>query len=182
MILLSPQGAYVIANKRLETACDWARSHGSDAVVEYLSGMRVIVPAYRQSGIREKYLLFDRFLNLDDSPGAPLRVIGSSSSVPYLYGAAKDGDVAYMKVLLDCGADICERHPKHGFQAIHTAANSGNTEAVKLLLEQGCDVNARDNNGNTALHFAAGQGHLDVCKMLVEAGECWKTVFSSSFI
>ena len=55
---------------------------------------------------------------------------------------------------------------------IHAAADGGETEAVRLLIEQGCDVNDRDADGNTALHFAARKGHRHVCEMLVQAGEC----------
>lgn len=43
-------------------------------------------------------------------------------------------------------------------------------ETVKLLLEKGADVNARNKWGKTALMYAADEGHTDIVKLLVEKG------------
>lgn len=50
------------------------------------------------------------------------------------------------------------------------AAKGGNAEKVKLLLEKGADVDAKDNSGNTALIYAAVNGHIETVKILVEKG------------
>jgi len=42
------------------------------------------------------------------------------------------------------------------------AAKDGDAEVVKLLIEYGADVNARDSYGITALHSKAGQAILDI--------------------
>jgi len=47
------------------------------------------------------------------------------------------------------------------------AAEKGNLELIKKLVEQGVDVHARD---DAALRWAAESGHLDVVKYLVEQG------------
>lgn len=51
-----------------------------------------------------------------------------------------------------------------------TAARAGNLELVRQLLENGYDVNGRDNQGKTALHAAARSGSLELVKLLVERG------------
>ena len=41
---------------------------------------------------------------------------------------------------------------------------------VRFLVENGADVNARDEDDQTALHEAAHKGHIDVVRFLVENG------------
>lgn len=53
---------------------------------------------------------------------------------------------------------------------LHAAADSGNIEGVKLLMDNGCDVNERDSLGKTALHYAVACDSTDVVKLLIEKG------------
>ena len=69
------------------------------------------------------------------------------------------------------------RHPRLatapdgcGDQPIHHAARSGDTEVVRLLIECGADVNARNPRGHTVLYCAGGHGHLDTLQLLLNAG------------
>jgi ankyrin repeat protein len=58
-----------------------------------------------------------------------------------------------------------------------TAARAGNLDAVKVLLNRGADVNARENyRGQTALMWAAAERHPEVVKVLLEHGADWKIV------
>jgi ankyrin repeat protein len=41
---------------------------------------------------------------------------------------------------------------------------------VRLLLERGADVEAKDKEGGTALNWAAGLGHEAVVRLLKSAG------------
>ena len=52
----------------------------------------------------------------------------------------------------------------------YEAANYGDLDKVKSLLEKGADVNAADERGVTALMNAAYYGHLDIIKLLLEKG------------
>jgi predicted LPLAT superfamily acyltransferase len=55
--------------------------------------------------------------------------------------------------------------------ALWQAAAKGDTEAVKLLLEEGADVNMkRTSNGTTALSMASQNGHTEVVRLLLEKG------------
>ena len=69
------------------------------------------------------------------------------------------------------------RHPHlatvpdgHGDQAIHHAARNGDTEIVRLLVEHGADVNAKNTGGQTVLYCAGGHGHLDTLQLLLSEG------------
>ena len=46
----------------------------------------------------------------------------------------------------------------------------GDTKTVAMLLENGADVNAKDEDGCTALFYASHFGHKDLVKMLLAAG------------
>jgi ankyrin repeat protein len=50
------------------------------------------------------------------------------------------------------------------------AASGGNLAAVEDALEQGADVNARGQFGDTALNLAAEHGHTQVVERLLEKG------------
>ena len=50
------------------------------------------------------------------------------------------------------------------------AAAAGNTEAVRVMLDAGFDIETRGDYRGTALHHAAWQGHLETVRLLVERG------------
>jgi uncharacterized protein len=101
-----------------------------------------------------------------------------------LLRAAKAGDVAAVRLLLEKGADA--RLPtKAGINPLMIAAGLGTKEedttgrskteadAIKtmtLLLDAGLDINAADATGRTALHGAALQGYDQVVRFLAERG------------
>ena len=45
-------------------------------------------------------------------------------------------------------------------------------ETVRLLIEQGADVTAQDENGSTPLHLASTSGILEIVWLLLECGAC----------
>ncbi len=100
-----------------------------------------------------------------------------------LMRAARNADVAAMRLLLDSGADPSMRQ-KNGTTALMLAAGLGHglgvfakeyatepamLEAVKLLVAQHVDVNAARNDGETALHYASLASD-PVVKFLAENG------------
>jgi ankyrin repeat protein len=80
---------------------------------------------------------------------------------------------------LDCGSTGGRALLLHGATLLHVAAEFGNVEAARLLLERGADVNARATvdqagvGGQTALFHAVTQfadGGLAMAQFLVERG------------
>ena len=53
---------------------------------------------------------------------------------------------------------------------IHDAALAGDVNTVAGLLDEGIDVNEREEAGGTALHLASYAGHLPVVEILLERG------------
>jgi ankyrin repeat protein len=108
-------------------------------------------------------------------------VLNRIGSTPFLQ-AAKLGDVPYMRLLLEHGADPSIK-TEEGATALMAAAGVGiwqvgesagsneeAFEAVKICFEAGNDVNAVDAIGYTALHGAAHRGSPDIVRFLVEKG------------
>lgn len=59
---------------------------------------------------------------------------------------------------------------KHGGGPLHRAAYDGDTEAVRMLLEAGADVNARDRHGTTPLLASIFEGRsTGTLRVLLEA-------------
>ncbi|XP_013768754.1 ankyrin repeat and death domain-containing protein 1A [Pundamilia nyererei] len=53
---------------------------------------------------------------------------------------------------------------------LHTAADGGHYECVRLLLDSGCNVNAQTNRKMNALHYVAQHGHDREASLLLKAG------------
>lgn len=60
--------------------------------------------------------------------------------------------------------------PAEGKTPLHVAAESGDVVAIKSLLADCGNPNAKDDNKATPLHFAASGGHLDAMSTLLKAG------------
>jgi ankyrin repeat protein len=96
--------------------------------------------------------------------------------------AAGTGDVAFMRTLLELGADPRIANDRNWTPLIMASGigtgSSGDSagteeeclEAVKLLIELGADINAVDKNGETAMHGAAYKTMPSVVKYLADNG------------
>ena len=80
---------------------------------------------------------------------------------------------------LDCGSTGARRLLLQGATLLHVAAEFGNVDAARLLLDRGADVNARATvdaagvGGHTAIFHAVTQWHdqgLPMAQLLVERG------------
>ena len=59
---------------------------------------------------------------------------------------------------------------KHADSPVADAAEQGDAQIVRALLQQGEDVNAAQSDGLTALHWAALNNDLELAKLLLYAG------------
>ena len=66
--------------------------------------------------------------------------------------------------------NVNENADKYGRTPLHYAINFDNYENVKLLLDNGADVNAKDNEGKTPLYWAVEMGKYEIVKLLLEHG------------
>ena len=93
--------------------------------------------------------------------------------VSQMLKAAKNGDTARVKELLEQDASLLLVQDKDGSTALHCAAWKGHQEVVSLLLEAGADVHAQNQNdhwGTTPLHAAAHGNRGVVAALLIQHG------------
>eukprot|EP01045_Picozoa_sp_COSAG04_P042986 COSAG04_NODE_13859_length_589_cov_1.483673_1_plen_196_part_11 len=74
-----------------------------------------------------------------------------------------------MRIVLRAGAPI-NMATGHGETPLYLAAQHGQMEAAKLLLESRADTSLANSKGATAICVAAEQGHEAVTRLLVEEG------------
>jgi ankyrin repeat protein len=82
----------------------------------------------------------------------------------YGYGRLYEYDAQLMREL------DADHDRRIGKQQLIDAVRIGDVEAVQLLLEEGEDVNAKNESGETALMIAVYHGYTEIVKMLLEHG------------
>jgi ankyrin repeat protein len=109
----------------------------------------------------------------------------SSEKADALSEAARKGDAAAVKKLLDEGVDVNTKF-RYNRTALSFAADRGNVDVVKVLLERGADVNVKDTfYSATALTWAISPAmdrkvpqHDEVVRLLVNSGKLSAEVLS----
>ncbi|MDP6307286.1 MAG: ankyrin repeat domain-containing protein, partial [Verrucomicrobiota bacterium] len=87
-----------------------------------------------------------------------------------LYEAAESGDIEAVKQHLADGTDIELKCTGCGSTALGHAAKYGHNEIAELLIENGADVDAKDEDGSTPLHLAALMGYKEIAELLIAKG------------
>jgi|GEM_PF-827171 len=90
------------------------------------------------------------------------------SRIDALIMACEEGDIDFVKLLVNSGIDINEVGSE-GFTPLMMSTSENASEIVEYLIKEGADVNA-EVNGWTALIEAVDEGSLSCMKLLLEAG------------
>ena len=90
--------------------------------------------------------------------------------VSLLHFFASVGNMDAVKDLLAKGETLRARHGVVGKSALHEAAAGGHLSMVRFLVDQGLDVNVRDNRGDTPKRWAELRGHTKVVAWLESKG------------
>ena len=89
-----------------------------------------------------------------------------------IHEAAKQGDLAAVKICLQKGIGVIgvDERDHYDNTPLMDAAENGQLDVVKYLVDNGANVNTIDKAYRTPLMLAAEKGHLDVVKYLVDKG------------
>lgn len=88
--------------------------------------------------------------------------------LPAIYWAIQKGHLSLVRLLLNKGVAVDA--PWRSRTPLISAAIAGRRDIVKLLLDRGASINARDDNGNTALIQATIYKNIAICRLLLESG------------
>jgi ankyrin repeat protein len=80
------------------------------------------------------------------------------------------GHIEMVKLLLGKGADIKIRSKETQGTALMEAVGGNQPDIIRLLAQNGADVNERDVLNRSPLHAACMWGFLEVAKVLIESG------------
>jgi Ankyrin repeats (3 copies) len=100
----------------------------------------------------------------------------AATKAEQLQDAARKGDAAAVKALLDQGVDVNTKF-RYDATAIFYACDAGHVDVVKVLLDKGADLNLKDTfYGFTPLMLAVSPArkktpaHKDIVKLLIAKG------------
>ena len=160
--LLLGAGADVDAaeRERGQTALMWAAAQSHADVV------RVLVSAGADLHARSRVWRQLENTAGNTNPIGNFRMAHGGSTA--LLFAARNGDVATARVLLDAGADVDDTTAA-GTSALVVAAHSGHGELAAFLLERGADPNTAE-AGYTALHAAVLRSEGALVRALLAHG------------
>ena len=159
--LLEAGADVTVTGARGQTALMWAVAQRHPAVVEALLAHGAAVGARSD--------VWTEVVKTTREPWNPeyVREIPQGGYSPLLF-AARVGDLASAKLLVDAGADVNDA-PPYGTSATVVAAHSGHGDVAAYLLEQDADPNSAD-AGYTALHAAVLHKDAALVRALLDHG------------
>jgi ankyrin repeat protein len=88
---------------------------------------------------------------------------------PVLFTALNKGNLAVVRRLIECGADVGVRDGDSS-TALHIASGNDNLDIAWFLLDCGVEVDPQDKHGSTPLHLASAKGNDTIARLLMEHG------------
>jgi ankyrin repeat protein len=110
--------------------------------------------------------------------GADPNTANAFGATPLMWCA---GDAVKIRLLLSKGAKVDARSQLGRTPLLIAAAYDGATEAARLLIENGADVNVRDKAGISVLEQAASSNHIELVRLLLLKGAHVNTADESGF-
>ena len=88
-----------------------------------------------------------------------------------IWRAASTGDIEGVKRYISEKKDLNVNDPMFGSTPLISASVFGQTQVVRLLIDNGARLNETNKKGSTALHSAAFLGRSEIVRLLLEGGE-----------
>ncbi len=95
---------------------------------------------------------------------------GSPALCGPIHDAAKSGDLAKVRALLQENPGLIASNDENGLTPLYLAATFGHKDVAELLLAKGANANAKKEGGVTPLMIATEKGYKDVVELLLANG------------
>lgn len=149
--------------------------HGASLERPDLNTEPAIMAAARSGNLKALQLLLDA--------GADPNATEPVDEQTAIMWATAEGHIEMVQALLKAGANpnqharvnaLTERKnadfPSGGFVPLHWASRNGDEAMMRLLLENGADINARNGDGSTPMMLAIVNDRFDTAALLLELG------------
>ncbi len=142
------------------TALSYAAGEGQLNVVRFLIAKNADINAGRVTPLHSAARAGHKdIIELLIAKGANVNAKNNDGQTPVDIAVSRNRS-GVVKLLIDKGADV----------PLHVAARFGALAKVKILIEKGDDVNAKDTANQTPLHYAARRGHKEIVELLLVHG------------
>ncbi len=101
--------------------------------------------------------------------GADVNLSDKAGITP-LMQAVLENQPYWLTPLVAAGANVDQAEVMRGRTALHLAARSGLTDAFKILVDLGANINAKDDAGRTPLMYAVDNGDVPTVEFILESG------------
>jgi ankyrin repeat protein len=159
MLLADPRLLDAMYEPWGETALGAASHVGNRPIAEYLleQGAKLTIYTAAMLGTQEDVAAF-----LANDPD--LINSGGAHNIPLMFHAALSGDLTLMQFLAEKG------NTQTADNALHIAANRGDTAMTQWLLDRGADVNTKNFQDMTPLQIAETKEQAEVAALLRNYG------------
>lgn len=133
----------------------------SEAKTRYIKLVSDLDPDFEDADKSESWVAVSCLANTDE------QIDESDKTV---FDHVKENDLSNLTSKLKDNLKVLNETDESGMGLIHWAADRGDVNILKYLLNLKVDVNMLDADGQTALHYAASCDHFDCVKLLVDKG------------
>jgi hypothetical protein len=165
MIIYLILTAIIVIREKKKIFWHWKRVFYAFLITFFINAFLTNIAAYRQPEILkfEALLYFGRMDSSTMAAAVYRRIVGELIMPAGILGIILLGVYVFSRM-----------GPKYRKELINKqlikASEKGDIKKVTLLLENGADVNTKDNDGWTPLMHAAEKGHKEVVELLIEKG------------
>ena len=116
-------------------------------------------------------IIFLAFLPISKNTKAQYSDNGfEQSQISPLMMSVNSNDIDGVKFFAKAGRSVLNKRNIGGATALHIAARKGNIEIIKILVNNGADLNIKDNEGWTPLMRAASNNNSEIVSELIAKG------------